>query len=99
MDVVEMQIAVTIKNPMLLDPLEEKFLVRSVEMVCVMANCCESSRRNCFANEWSNLREVFVGADLQFFGRPPPFNLRRRSFRFVKAMESGDHPPNVGFAH
>ena len=96
---IEVQIAMTIANPAPLNPFKEQFFVRDRELVRKMANRFKSSRRNCFGNEGLDLREIFVRADLQFFGRSPLFDLGRRSFRFVKATETRDHPVNLGFAY
>ena len=64
MNVIEMQIAVAIENPVLLDAFVKQVLIHHVELVRVMADCLEAGRRNCFANKTLNLREIFVGADL-----------------------------------
>ncbi len=45
-----------------------------------MADRFEGGRRNRLANERLDLREIFVGADLQLFGRAPLLDLWARSF-------------------
>jgi hypothetical protein len=61
---VQMQIAVAIENPMLLNAFTEQVFIQLVEVVCVMANRLESAGRNCLANEKLDLCEIFVRADL-----------------------------------
>ena len=61
---IEMQIAVAIENPVLLDAFAKQVLTHHIELVRVMADCLEGGGRNCFANKWLDLREIFVGADL-----------------------------------
>ena len=64
MNMVQMQIAVAIENPMLLNPFTQQVFIQLVELVCVMANRLEGGGRNCLANERLDLCEILVGADL-----------------------------------
>ena len=64
MNMIQMQVAVAIENPMLLNPFTEQVFIQLVELVRVMANRLEGGGRNCFANERLDLRKIFVGTDL-----------------------------------
>jgi hypothetical protein len=64
MNMVQMQIAVAIQNPMLLNAFTEQVFIQLVELVCVMANRLEGGERNYPAHERLDLCEIFVGADL-----------------------------------
>ena len=97
MNVIEMQIAMAIENPVLLNAFVKQVFIQLVELVRVMANRIEGGGRNCFANKWLDLCEIFVGADLQLFGCAPLLDLRRRSFRLVKPMQGGDHAVDLFF--
>ena len=64
-----------------------------------MANRFEGSGRNGFSYKRFRLREIFVGADLEFLGRSPFLDFRRRCFRFVKLVQPRDHAIDLLFAH
>ena len=75
-----MQIAVTIANPVLLNTFPKNVFIPHIKFIGVMADRFEGGRRNRLANERLDLREIFVGADLQLFGRAPLLDLWARSF-------------------
>src|SRR5439155_14783161 len=64
-----------------------------------MADRFERGRGNSFSYERFNLPEIFVRADLEFFRRPPLFDLRPRSFRLVKSMQPRNHTIDFRFAN
>ena len=63
-----------------------------------MTNHLESRRRNRLSQKRLDLHEIFVRADFQFFRRAPFLDLRPRRFRFVKAIQTLDHPIDFRFA-
>src|SRR5205823_8085671 len=64
MNMIQMQVAVAIENPMLLNAFTEQAFIQLVEPVRVMANRLEGGRRNCLSNRKLDLPKIFVGTDL-----------------------------------
>src|SRR5437764_8882093 len=63
-DVVEVEVAVTIANAMLLNSLAKQFFMHGIEAVREITNCLTGRRRYILPSERFDLCEIFVGANL-----------------------------------
>src|SRR6516164_3293725 len=87
MNMLKMQISMTIPDPVPAHPCVEKRGVPSVEGCCVEDNCLKGRSGNRHADKNPGLIKIFIGTDLQLFD-PAPFRyFLRRGFRFVKIFE------------
>jgi hypothetical protein len=97
-DVVEVQIAVAIADPPLHDALTKERILNHIKLIREMTDGFERNRRDGFPNERLDLCEIFVGADLKLLWRSPLRDLRTRHFRFIKPVQTRDHPIDFLFA-
>src|SRR5207237_2709284 len=77
-DVVEVEVAVTIANAMLLNWIAKQFSMHGIEAVREITNCLYGQRRDSLSDGRFDLCKIFVGANLQLFRSSPLFNFRSR---------------------
>lgn len=95
MDVVEVQVAVAIANPILPNPRRENGGAVFVKRLGVMSDGEKGGTRNRHIDEAPRLPEVLVGAELQLRDTSPVGDLRRWLLCFVKRLQRGNDPIDI----
>ncbi len=84
MNVLKMQIPVTIPDPAFTHPRAEKLALASIKEGGVVGNRLEGLPRNRHANKTLGLIKILAGADLQILDPTPLSDFLGRCFRVVK---------------